>query len=567
MSLLLNALKKAEEGEKKPAGADESAGAQQAQSAAPAVAQSAALKPAAAGGGAAGAAAPKPAAAAPAAKPAAVDFDAIEEEESKPGAKPAVGAQAAAGAADGEKRARVDAARVFGASAGGGAESATGDVASGGAAKKIIFSLIGVAAFGGGVYFVLVSGVIPGFDMRALSTLIGLQEPQVAAAPQQAPANVELEISDDVVLLPVPSVDIQSKVDFAALRLPENNRARIGEAEYMQRIAYLTGFDFDKERTRVQDEQRDLIVELDISLVEDEEEEAAAEEELLQSLEGDNALAGIDGSVGLDDIVVADRPIYNADESREDKFKLDSATPSDRELESAVAVVSAASAPAAPSTSAGDDASQEEVQVAQKTEVKVRQSQEGVARQRMIKQAQALYNQGSYLEAEAVFRNVLAASPTSRDALRGVAQIALVTGRYQVAVAAYLDLLGFYPNDPVAIAELTNLRGDGGDFYEMEKALKGALGKAPSADGRLYFSLGNLYAQHGRLRDAQQAYFEAFSRETTNSDYAYNLAVLLDHLNKPGLAVRYYSEALQLSQGVPVGFSRAEVRARIKDLQ
>ena len=73
----------------------------------------------------------------------------------------------------------------------------------------------------------------------------------------------------------------------------------------------------------------------------------------------------------------------------------------------------------------------------------------------------------------------------------------------------------------------------------------------------LHFTLGNQLAQQGRWAEAQQEYFKAFAAEPDNADFAYNLAVSLDHLRQPRLALEYYRRALALAEG-----ARRELRRR-----
>lgn len=513
MSLLLNALKKAEEGEKSPDGAAESVATDSPAAvnlAAPAAGESSSAS--------------------------AVDFDSIIDEtvkqESAPPPPPPPPLEGA------ESKKRVDAARVFRARSAGGAD----DVAAGGGGfiTKLIYSVLGLVVVGAGGYGVVIAGLIPGLDMRAVEGFLGLQEQSQQVVTTGGGAGsvgigAQLQVAADVVLLPQPDVDVQSEVDFAALRLPENSRNTVGEEQYIKQIAFLTGFDINKEKTRSLEEQKQLLLDLEI-----ERDAASSSEVEIEDLQAEEEIE--------EEVVV-----YTADLSRQIKLGLDSSTPSDGELR--IDIQQGSNQPAV----------QVETQTAQ---VDVRASVEGTERLRLIARARALYNNGDYLEAEAVYRSVLVDSPANLNALRGVAQIALITGRYQSAIASYLDLLGYYPNDPVAVAELTNLRGGAtsGSYYEIEKALKSSLGKIPAVDARLYFSLGNLYAQNGDWVKAQRAYFEAFSRETGNPDYVYNLAVVLDYLNKQQLAVRYYQEALRLAQDTPAGFNRAATEARIRDL-
>ena len=75
----------------------------------------------------------------------------------------------------------------------------------------------------------------------------------------------------------------------------------------------------------------------------------------------------------------------------------------------------------------------------------------------MLNRARGLYRDGAYAEAEAVYKNILRHSPTSVDALRGIAQLAIATRRYQLAAVTYLKILNLYPGDPFAVSGLTNL--------------------------------------------------------------------------------------------------------------
>ena len=89
----------------------------------------------------------------------------------------------------------------------------------------------------------------------------------------------------------------------------------------------------------------------------------------------------------------------------------------------------------------------------------------------------------------------------------------------------------------------------------------GAMGYFPT------YTLGNLYADQSLWAQAQQAYFQAHHLEPDNPDYAYNLAVGLEHLSQPGLAARFYRRALELaSHRNQISFDPARARERIAAL-
>ena len=82
----------------------------------------------------------------------------------------------------------------------------------------------------------------------------------------------------------------------------------------------------------------------------------------------------------------------------------------------------------------------------------------------------------------------------------------------------------------------------------------------------LHFTLGNEYARQGRWGEAQQAYFKAVTKDPDNPDFAYNVAVSLDHLRQPKLALEYYRRALALGVKRSASFDQSSARKRVKEL-
>ena len=115
------------------------------------------------------------------------------------------------------------------------------------------------------------------------------------------------------------------------------------------------------------------------------------------------------------------------------------------------------------------------------------------------------------------------------------------------------------------MAALINMRGQI-DPNAAESRLKNLSADQPELAAP-HFSLGNLYARHGRWNEAQQAYFRAYSAEPDNPDILYNLAISLEHLRQNKLAAQYYSQAIAAAQTRPAGFDRAQATARLNTLQ
>jgi len=120
------------------------------------------------------------------------------------------------------------------------------------------------------------------------------------------------------------------------------------------------------------------------------------------------------------------------------------------------------------------------------------------------------------------------------------------------------------PSNTLAQGGLINLIGRA-DPQSAESKLKSLIAREPSAF--LYFSLGNLHADQGNWPAAQAAYFQAHHLERGNPDYAFNLAVSLEHLSQPKLALNFYHQALDLARvSGRANFDSAAVRERIARL-
>ena len=164
--------------------------------------------------------------------------------------------------------------------------------------------------------------------------------------------------------------------------------------------------------------------------------------------------------------------------------------------------------------------------------------------------------------AQQLYQKVLQQEPNNRDALLGMAAIALKHAQAGQAAAYYGKLLELDPTDPEALAALIGLQGQT-DPAQSESRLKKILLQNPQADAA-HFALGNLYSQQSRWPEAQQSYFRAYGISPGNADYAFNLAVSLDHLNQGKLALDYYQRAL--AQPGPANFDKSSVQARIREL-
>ncbi len=161
-----------------------------------------------------------------------------------------------------------------------------------------------------------------------------------------------------------------------------------------------------------------------------------------------------------------------------------------------------------------------------------------------LMQAYETLQNGDNARAKALYEQVLQAEPRSMDALLGLGAIALNEGHFDDASRYYQRVLELDPRNSYAQAGLISIVG-GADLPASESRLKQLIARDPSAF--LYFSLGNLYAEQAQWPSAQQAYFQAYQMQPDNPDYAFNLAIGLEHLGQNRLALDYYRKALDLS--------------------
>jgi tetratricopeptide (TPR) repeat protein len=175
-----------------------------------------------------------------------------------------------------------------------------------------------------------------------------------------------------------------------------------------------------------------------------------------------------------------------------------------------------------------------------------------------------LLQSGHYEQARQAYEKLRIAQPGNPDVVLGLAVIAQRQNRSNDAAQLYLRAIELDPRNSFAQAGLVGLIGRA-DPAVAESKLKQLITQQPAA--YLHFALGNVYAGQGRWNEAQSAYFEAQRLEPESADYAFNLAVSLEHIGQPKLAAEYYQRALRLAQSkAAVNFDPAQARARLQQL-
>lgn len=183
----------------------------------------------------------------------------------------------------------------------------------------------------------------------------------------------------------------------------------------------------------------------------------------------------------------------------------------------------------------------------------------------LLEQAYEAFRGGQYEVARQHWQKMLANDALNADALHGLANLALQQKRFEEAAEAYRRILEGNPKDARAQAGMVSLRA-AVDPVRMESHLKTLLAEQ-SESPYLNFALGNLYAQNQRWTEAQNAFFRAHAADPENPDYLFNLAVSLDQIRQPRLALQYYQRALTAVRQQGGSFDIGQAEARIALLQ
>jgi tetratricopeptide (TPR) repeat protein len=168
-------------------------------------------------------------------------------------------------------------------------------------------------------------------------------------------------------------------------------------------------------------------------------------------------------------------------------------------------------------------------------------------------------------QAMQLYDQILELDKNSLDALLGKASLHAKNGDVPAATRLYSRVLELEPNDSAAKTALASLRTSV-DPEGQESNLRNLLAKDPT-EPSLLFALGNSLAAQGRWSEAQAVYFQAYSGDNQQPDYAFNLAISLERLRQNSLALNYYRSALELTQTKSARFKVELARQRIAALE
>ena len=179
----------------------------------------------------------------------------------------------------------------------------------------------------------------------------------------------------------------------------------------------------------------------------------------------------------------------------------------------------------------------------------------------LLNDAYLAYRNGQLDEAQQLYLALFKKDAGNMDALLGLAAIAQQRGENRMAAQYYARVLVLDPRNALAHAGMSALTTDENNESRLKTLLR-----EQGNSAALHFALGNLYAGQSRWGEAQQAYFNAYTLESGNAEFAFNLAVSLDHLGQGKLAAQHYQRALQLDPSHSAGFDHAQISQRAQEL-
>jgi tetratricopeptide (TPR) repeat protein len=180
-----------------------------------------------------------------------------------------------------------------------------------------------------------------------------------------------------------------------------------------------------------------------------------------------------------------------------------------------------------------------------------------------LREAYTAYQAGNNELALELYNKVLQQHPRNRNALLARAAIHVQNNDSNAAIRDYQAILLDNPKDPLAMASLITVANY--SPQETETQLKLMVREAPDSP-YLNFALANAYGAQSRWQEAQGYYFRALQNNPGDPNYAYNLAVSLEHISQPRAAMSYYRRALENFNNGLATFSREVVDQRLEML-
>ena len=196
--------------------------------------------------------------------------------------------------------------------------------------------------------------------------------------------------------------------------------------------------------------------------------------------------------------------------------------------------------------------------------LKISTKQKFAEKDQWLAEAYEAYQRGDDVVALRKYNQVLEVDPKNRNALLARAAISVQNNEVPTAIADYQQLLFDNPKDSLAMSSLISVANL--SPQKSETQLKLMIREEPNSP-YLNFVLANVYGSQNRWQEAQDLYFKALENNPDDPNYAYNLAVSLEHISKPKVAIAYYERAVNNIDNGLATFNKDLVEGRIELLR
>lgn len=170
--------------------------------------------------------------------------------------------------------------------------------------------------------------------------------------------------------------------------------------------------------------------------------------------------------------------------------------------------------------------------------------------QALLQAAIAQHQAGRPLQAEALYRQVLAASPRQPDALHLLGVLAHERGEHDLALELIGQALAVAPGHAPCYSNLGNVLMALGRTDEAIDAYRQALALQPGL-AQACNNLGNAYRARGQLDEARECYERALTLDPAFASAHNNLGLVLAEQGRPEQAIASLERALQLAADFP----------------
>ncbi|MBW2466843.1 MAG: tetratricopeptide repeat protein, partial [Deltaproteobacteria bacterium] len=171
--------------------------------------------------------------------------------------------------------------------------------------------------------------------------------------------------------------------------------------------------------------------------------------------------------------------------------------------------------------------------------------QSGPRQKFAFQEALALHQTGRLLQAEALYRKILAADPEHADALHYLGLLAHQTGKSDIAVQLIHKAISSRPDYTDAYNSLGVVLNDLGKLQDAVASYRKALSLKPDYP-EVLSNLGNVLMDQGKLDKAAACFRQALSLKPEYAELYFNLGNALKAQAKLAEAVDCYQKALSL---------------------